>query len=274
MGNVLVGIKRFLGNKNTVTILGVLIGIVVLYVGYNWRVNQAVEPQSIPYAKVELKGNQLIAPEHVGLIKVSKSMVDTTPDLLTSKGQVIGKYVSYDTKIAEGGLFYSSLLMTAEQRPNYITENLEKCHTLYSLPVTLHDTYANSIMRDDYIDLYISARSDEGKVIIAKLIESIQVLDVRDSQGKPVFSSQSTTGIPAELIFSVPNDLFMLLTRADHITSNSIKIFPVPRNKEYTENHSATQVTGQAMIDFINSKSDLSYSDSMSLVDQECNSQL
>ena len=124
-------------------------------------------------------------------------------------------------------------------------------------------------MPDDYIDLFMSAVSDSGKVIVAKLIESIKVRDVRDSSGIPVFSSRSTSGVPAELIFSVPNDMFILLTRADHINSNSIKIFPVPRNKEYTENHSATQVASQDIIDLINSKSDLSYDVSTS-VDQSC----
>ena len=53
----MISIKRFLGNKNTVTILGVIIGIVVLYFGYNIRVKQAVEPQQIPYAKVEIASN-------------------------------------------------------------------------------------------------------------------------------------------------------------------------------------------------------------------------
>ena len=269
MGNIVISIKRFLGNKNTVTILGVLIGIVVLYVGYNWRVKQAVEPQSVPYAKTAIAGNTLITRDQIGSIKVSKSFVDTTPDLVTSSSQVIGKYVSYDTKIPEGGLFYSSQLMAAEQRPNYITEDIEKCHTLYSLSVNMHTTYANAIMPDDYIDLYMSAVSDEGKVILAKLIESIKVRDVRDSNGKSVFSSQSSSGTPAELIFSVPNDLFLLLTRADRISSNSINIFPVPRNKEYTENASATKVTSTDIEEFINSKSDLSYS-SDSLIDQSC----
>ena len=266
MGNIVISIKRFLGNKNTVTILGVLAAVVVLYVGYNWRVKQAVEPQTVPYAKQELAGNTLITKDHVGSIKVSKSFVDTTAGLVTSTSQVIGKYVSYDTKIPEGGLFYSSQLMTAEQKPNYITENIEKCYTIYSLSVDMHSTFGNAIMPDDYIDLYVSAVSDDGKVILAKLIESIKVRDVRDSQGKSVFSSQSTSNTPSELIFAVPNSMFSLLKRADSVRSNSIKIFPVPRNKEYTENASATQVASQQIIDLINSKSDLSYD----FNDQDC----
>lgn len=267
MGNLTVSIKRFLGNKNTVTIIGVIIGVVVLYVGYSWRVKQAVEPQTVPFAKVEIAGNTLITKEQIGTIKVSKSMVDQTPGLVTSQSQVIGKYVSYDTKIPEGGLFYSSQLMAAEQRPNYITENIEKCHTLFSLPVTLHSTYANAIMPDDYIDLYVSGTDDRGLAIVAKLIESIKVRDVRDAQGISVFSSRSN-GEPAELIFSVPNNMFLLLTRA-RITG-VFNIFPVPRNKEYTENHAATQVASQEIINLIESKSNLYYSASTSAIDLEC----
>lgn len=267
MGNLTVSIKRFLGNKNTVTIIGVIIGVVVLYVGYSWRVKQAVEPQTVPFAKVEIAGNTLITKEQIGTIKVSKSMVDQTPGLVTSQSQVIGKYVSYDTKIPEGGLFYSSQLMAAEQRPNYITENIEKCHTLFSLPVTLHSTYANAIMPDDYIDLFVSGTDDRGLAIVAKLIESIKVRDVRDAQGISVFSSRSN-GEPAELIFSVPNNMFLLLTRA-RITG-VFNIFPVPRNKEYTENHAATQVASQEIINLIESKSNLYYSASTSAIDLEC----
>ena len=50
MGNIGATIKKILSNKNTVTILGVLLGIVVLYFAYNWRVNQAISPVRVPYA--------------------------------------------------------------------------------------------------------------------------------------------------------------------------------------------------------------------------------
>ena len=48
MGNIMVPLKKFLSNKNTITILGVLIGVVVLYVGYNWRVTKSIQPVSVP----------------------------------------------------------------------------------------------------------------------------------------------------------------------------------------------------------------------------------
>ena len=253
MGNIGVSIKRFLGNKNTVTILGILVGIAVLYFGYNWRVNQAVQPQQVPYAKIAISGNSLITADMVGQIKVSKSMVDTTPNLVESSGAVIGKWVRYDTTIAEGSLFYNSQLMTAEELPNSIIKDIPEGYTVYSLGVTLHTTYGNSIMPKDYIDLYFKAIDDNNYVFVGKFIESIQVLAVKDSSGHHVFQS-SSNGTPAELLFAVPDDYFLLLRKAGYIRTNSIEIIPVPRNKNYTDKPGDTQITSEEIKAFINAK--------------------
>ena len=51
MGNIITTFKRFLSNKNTVTIIGVLLGLIVLYIGYNYRIKTAVSTISVPVAK-------------------------------------------------------------------------------------------------------------------------------------------------------------------------------------------------------------------------------
>ena len=38
MKNFQMTLKKILSNKNTVTVLGVLLAIVILYVGYNYRI--------------------------------------------------------------------------------------------------------------------------------------------------------------------------------------------------------------------------------------------
>ena len=125
----------------------------------------------------------------------------------------------------------------------------------------MHLTYANSIMPDDYIDLFLYTTNDDGKIIVAELIKSIKVKDVRDNEGKSVFSSMSTSKSPTELIFAVPDDVFSLLYRASQIPG--IQIFPVPRNKEYTETSEQRNnlVAKENLIQLINSKSDLTYND-------------
>ena len=56
MGNIGETIKRFVGNKNTVTILAVIAGVIVLWYFYNYRVDQAITTQSIPYAIERIAG--------------------------------------------------------------------------------------------------------------------------------------------------------------------------------------------------------------------------
>ena len=112
MNNIMLKLKRFLGNKNTVTILCVIAGVAVLLFGYNYRVSQAVQPQSIPYALARMEPKSKIEAENVGTIKVSGAFVDQTEGLITNKNYITSQewYVAYDTVIPEGGLFYKSQL--------------------------------------------------------------------------------------------------------------------------------------------------------------------
>lgn len=66
MGNTTNGLKKFLQNKNTVTVIGVVLAVLVLYVGYNMRVKSAVNPITVPYAKETIKGGTQITQDKVG----------------------------------------------------------------------------------------------------------------------------------------------------------------------------------------------------------------
>ena len=145
------------------------------------------------------------------------------------------------------------LFRSAEELPNSVTRDIAEGQTLYSLSVDMHSTYSNSIMPDDYIDLYFKAVNDDGYIVFGKFIESIKVLAVKDSSGEHVFSS-SSNGKPAELLFAVPDNYYLLLRKAGFIRTNNIEIIPVPRNKDYSENPTDTVITSEEIKAFINSK--------------------
>lgn len=257
MGNVMLKLKRFLGNKNTVTILCVLIGVFVLLFGYNYRVKQAVQPVNVPYALKRMEPKSKVEDENVGTIKVSGAFVEQTEDLVTSKQYIISNewYVNYDTVIPEGGLFYKSQLVKKEDIPDTAFDDIDEGATIFSLSVNSHSTYGNSIMPGNFIDLYLKATDDNGKVIFGKFIESIKVLSVRDSSGNDVFSDSQAEKSSSELLFAVKDNLFMLLSEASFV--GGIEIVPVPRNAKYrnegdTEN--GTQVSKQELVDFILAK--------------------
>jgi len=264
MNNLMASLKRMLGNKNTVTIIGVLIGIAVILVGYNYRVNNAVKPVEVPYAKERILGKteitQSMIGKVIGTIKVSQSFIDETPTLIKNTKQLVGYYVNYDTVIPEGGLFYTSQIVKEDQIPDSAFSDIPEGYTIFSLSVNLHTTYGNSIMPGNYIDLYMKATDDNGLLIFGKFIESIKVLGVRDSRGNDVFVDSTATKNPSELLFAVPDDLFLLLSKAVNLGTNSISILPVPRNANYSINaaeqgEGATWVTSDQLQEMINSKS-------------------
>lgn len=254
MGNIMLKLKRFLGNKNTVTILCVVAGVAVLLIGYNYRVSQAVQPVNVPYALERMEPKSKVEADNVGTIKVSGAFVEQTEDLITSKSYILNNewYVNYDTVIPEGGLFYKSQLVTKDDIPDTAFDDIPEGATVFSLSVDSHSTYGNSIMPGNFIDLYLKATDENGKVIFGKFIESIKVLSVRDSSGNDVFADSQVQRSSGELLFAVKDDLFMLLSEASFV--GGIDIVPVPRNAAYrnegdTEN--GTQVSKQELVDYI-----------------------
>lgn len=234
MGNLINTIKKFIGNKNTITILGVLAGVIVLWGFYSYRVKEATTPIKIPYAKEAVYATEQILQDNIGTVEVSKKFLKTA-NVCQSTQEVIGKYVNVGTSIPAGGVFYRSQVVEKNKLPNTIFDDIEDGYTAFSLGVNNHTTYGNSIYPGDKIDLYLKAPDDAaggGKFIYGKFIEKITVLAVRDSAGKNVFDSETPKN-PSELVFAVDDSMYLLLYRASRLSG--LEIVPVPRNKHYSE---------------------------------------
>ncbi len=246
MGNIVTTIKRFLSNKNTITILGVLAGIVVLYLGYNYRVDQAIDTIAIPYARETITATSEITQEMVDTTEVLRSFVSANSNVITGMDALINqtdpRCITYGTSVPQGAFFYTEQVVSCSSAPNDPLKNMPDGYAPFSLSVDIHTTYGNSMYPGDFIDLYVKMTSRDNRIIFGKFIEKIEILDVRDSQGISVFlTSEART--PAELLFAVPEDLFLLLSKATYV--NSVEIIPVPRNASYTTNPGETAVTSE-----------------------------
>lgn len=252
MGNLVATIQRFLTNKNTVTILAVLAGVIVLWYFYNQRVEEAITTIRIPYALEAIDTGKRIEEDNIDYKEITVSTTKDS-DIIKSLGEVSGKYVCMGTSIPKNGFFYASQICEEQEMPSSVLDNIPDGFSLYSLAVTNQTTYANSILPGNYIDLYMSAKDDAGQIIYGPLIESIEVLAVRDSSGREVFWD-SQAGTPASLLFAVPQDYKNLLETADRIAGYSIDIRPVPRNASYTANPGDTEIGSNYLYQFIMSK--------------------
>lgn len=144
MNNMKTGLKRALTNKNTVTILGVILAVIVLYVGYNWRVKSATNPISVPYAVKTISAGTEITEDMVGVTDVPPAMLKG--DVIRDKQAVVGKYAMADTVIPEGSLFYGRAVAEQEQLPASIILKYPKGYVLYYMSVNMETTYSLSLI--------------------------------------------------------------------------------------------------------------------------------
>ena len=247
MGSMLIGIKRFFKNKNTVTIIAILASLGILYGAYYLRIKKATDPVSVPYATREIGPRTLITAEMVAVKKVPGGIVKG--GAITNKNQIIGKYVANDAVIPVNGLFYNTMVVNWEDMPSSEFEDIPDCYTVYALKVDSETTYGNSIFPGNYIDLYYKTSKVVNRqqvVWFGKFIESIKVLSVTDSLGNNVFETNGDPGSPSYLLFSVPNKVFRLLKIAER---SSGTIIPVQRNANYSKNPKQTAIVSFAVSD-------------------------
>ena len=84
-------VKRFLRNKNTVTVLGVILIVGILFAGYVIQINRATSPvRDIPVAAQTIQPRTEITSDMIKYIDVASIMVGDR--VIRSSGQIIGKY--------------------------------------------------------------------------------------------------------------------------------------------------------------------------------------
>ena len=262
MGNLTTGLKKFMQNKNTVTVVGVILAIIVLYVAYTWRINKAVNPQVVPYAAEQINAGTQITESMIATREVPPSMI--SGDVLINKGDIIDKYAAADTVIPEGSLFYRRSVVEKEQLPANIILDYPKGHVLYNLSVSTESTYGNSVYPGNYIDIYLKAvnkidesnpaalTADADKIMLGKLMSNIKVLAVKDADGNPVFQNIDENRKPAMIVFAVPEEYYILLKKAEYMRTYDTSLNIVPTNESLKDAPADLEISSDQLKEWIN----------------------
>lgn len=251
MNNFLITLKRFFRNKNTVTILGVIAVMLVLFFGYRIQINRMVNPISnIPVAAQTIQPRTKITSEMIEYIDVAPVVLQS--NVIRSSSFIIGKYSNYNTVIPKGSMFYSGVVVNEDDLPDAALVEVGKGEVPYYMAVTMDKTYGNSIYPGNYIDVYMKAVNENGQLMVGKLVENVKVLAVKDSAGRDVFENSDESRIPSSLIFGVKPEINILLLKAKYMTAFSADLFPVPHGGTANIQDGATEVSSQTLKDFIN----------------------
>ena len=262
MGNLSTSFKKFLQNKNTVTVVGVVLAIVILYFAYTMRINSAIKPVRVPYAAEQISAGTQIKESMIGIREVPPSMLQG--EVITNVGNIIDKYSAADTVIPKGSLFYKRSVVEKEQLPTSIILDYDKGDVLYNLPVTTATTYGNSVYPGNYIDIWLKAvnkLSEEeikqgakgaDNIMYGKLISNVKVLAVKDSSGRAVFQNIDESRTPAMIVFALPEEYYTVLRKASYMRSYETTIELVPTNEGSKEEPDDLVISSENLVEWIN----------------------
>lgn len=248
MNNLSASLKKFLGNKNTVTIIGVILCIVILVIGYNRTINSKIRLTQVPYAMNTIQPKTLITPEMVGTMSVPEAFIKAG-EYYKNVDQIVGKYSNYNTMIAQGSLFYKGLLTEEKYLPDSYMYNVPKGYTVINYPVTMATTYANSMMPETYINIYFKGvlpaeeneESDDDTIMFGKFLSNVEILAVKDSQGQHVFENSEEARTPAFMLFAVSEEQHLLLRKALYLQRDyNVELLIVPNTEEMPEDVEVT----------------------------------
>lgn len=217
MNNFGIAFKKFITNKNTVTILGIIVILVLLYIGYDRTVKKSVDPINVPVAKTRLTAEHEITNDDIAYKKVSRVVVGD--NVITSAGLIIGKYTNINVTIPEGSMFYSEWLVDKENLPGKWIENVDFAdgEEAYYFNTDTIKTLGNSVLPNSYIDIYMKVQDENGNIMFGKLLENIKVLVVHDGNGQNVFADANAIGDPNYLGFALSHDFYVLLSKAERM---------------------------------------------------------
>lgn len=255
MNNLLESVKRFTKNKNTVTIIGVIGILVLLYIGYSIQIKNAVDPVSVPVATQTIQPRTEITDDMIKMVDVPN--ITVSGNVITSKGAIVGKYSNINSVIPEGSMFYSDTVIEKEKLPDAAFTKVKSGEVVYNFPVDMESTYGNSVFPGNKIDIYMKVGDgDDEKVMIGKLIGNIEVLAVKDASGRAVFENTDEQRTPSMVLFGLSESQWLLLRKASFLTYQGVELFPVPQKTGgKVDTTGATEVSTQQLADYINAHS-------------------
>lgn len=258
MGDLSNNIKKILSNKNTVTVVGIVLIIVVLYFAYNFRVNQATRPISVPYASSLISPGVQITDDMVGTTQITKNMLNKLK-ALDDYNKIVGRYSNTDSVIPQGSLFYERNIIEKEMISKSGLETPEGWVPFHLDSISIDNTYGNAMYPGNYIDIYLKIvekveknKKQSDFIKVSKLFENVKIVAVKDSGGQDVFADLDNIRTPSTMIFNLPEDYYIILRKCENLRAHAVTIIPVPTNESLEEKPGEVKIADKDLVQYIN----------------------
>ena len=93
---------------------------------------------------------------------------------------------------------------------------------------------------------------EADQVMYGKLISNVKVLAVKDSSGQAVFQNMDENRAPAMIVFALPQEYYVLLSKASYMRSYSTEIILVPTNEGNKDDPEDVNISSEDLKEWIN----------------------
>ena len=243
-------ITRFFKNKNTVTVLGIVAIVAMLWGVYTYQINKQVKPKSVPVAAVTIQPKTQITADMITYVDVPSAYI--SDNAVIDESQILSMYSNFNTVIPAGSMFYTDALTTERALPNYLLKQLKEGEFLLAYDLSSAEASSTwGIMPGDKIDLFMRVNSDEGSIMLGKFLENVEVLDIVDENGNSTYDVNDGSRAAKYLIFAAQEDIFLMLKRASYL---DVELMPVQHGAWINDADLSITMTTQELINYIKSR--------------------
>lgn len=211
-------------SKNNKKALRVLIGtvacVLLFTIGIFLYCDSKLHMQEVVVSKYSLSNRSQITEDEIEVIKVPSSYLSS--EILTTKEEVLGKYVSIDTKIPKGSFFYKSALENYDSIKDKLNSELNENEVNFDLDVNNANINQAYLTKGMYVDLYLTINKD-NKVDSDLLINNVKIIGLYDNKHQEIMDYDKST-ILQSVCLAVPKESITYLYKAQVVGEISVVV--------------------------------------------------
>jgi len=249
MNNIATSLKKFVTNKNTVTVLVTILIVGILLVFYNYTLNQELKEVNIVIAKTTIEPNTEITESMLEVVKIPQRSLPA--QIVRNIYQVAGKYSRINSVIPAGSFIFEEMVQSEETKKDIYKEKLDEGEIAFKFKVDVNSTYGNSIVVGEYINIYMKAEDTSGKIIFGELLKDVEVIAVKDSNGTDIYQIAGNSGTPNYLYLGVKEEIHEILLAATFLDGYGVELFPVITGETIDVENGETLVSNEILEDYL-----------------------
>ncbi len=200
--------------------MATLLLVIGSYISFQVALENAIDLIKVPFANKTIYSHYIINEEDIEWREIPKNYIDE--NILINKDDIIGKYVSLDSKIAQGSLFYDDYLIEKEAIDALPGLLLKEHQIAFPLSMNLLKSSGNTIQMNQKVDIYVTHTDKSTKVTtIDKLLMNVRVIGVKDRNGLNM-DDEKASNVPSLIILAINEEYLNMLQLASEIADISI----------------------------------------------------